>query len=528
MDGDIYAQPLFVSKAHVKGLPHNVVIVATMHNTVYAFDADKFYEKNQKVPPLWKRSLEPAVQTAESIDDWIGDCGQVSAGNILLNLGKEIGIVGTPVISIESQTVYLVTFTVLTSNQKREYQHFLHALDLVTGMDRRNVAAVKISVPGFTSRLQNQRAALLLTRNGIVYVAFGSYGDCGRYHGWIFAFDAQQLMQLPTVFNTTPADETTGGGIWQGGQGPSADDEGNIYVMSGNGDFNRQELDPTKKQNYGNSFIKLSWHLSVLDRFTPSNAEPLNGVDADLGSGGPLLLPDTNLLIGGGKEGKLYLLNRESMGGFDPKGDSRIVQSFQATTERCPQWTENWRKWPNEGCPEPAPAKNADGGYHHIHGSPVYWKSKDGTFIFVWGEADPLRRFKLIDGKFEPAGTSKVITPTRSMSGGMLSISADGTKNGIIWATHPTGCTCDPLIADCTMTKYWCDPNENVVPGTLRAMDASTSKQKSTLQELWNSDRDPKDKLGNVAKFTPVTIVNGKVYVATLSNKLVVYGPKVR
>jgi len=190
-----------------------------------------------------------------------------------------------------------------------------------------------------------------------------------------------------------------------------------------------------------------------------------------------------------------------------------------------PQWAENSYKWPNEGCPEPAPAKHADGGYHHLHGSPVYWKSRDGVFIYVWGEADTLRRFKFVDGKFKPDGASEVITPTRSMPGAMLSISADGAKNGIVWATHPTGCTCDPLTADCTMTKYWCDANENVVPGTLRAIDASTPKDKSTLKELWNSDRDPKDRLGNVAKFTPVTVANGKVYVATFSNKLVVYGP---
>jgi len=278
-------------------------------------------------------------------------------------------------------------------------------------------------------------------------VAFGSYADCGGYHGWIFAYDTQQLTQFPAAFNTTPADGRAGG-IWQAGQGPAADSVGNIYVISGNGDFDREKFDPTKTKNYGNSFIKLSPNLSMLDRFTPYNVESLNGVDADLGSGGPLLLPDTNLLIGGGKEGKLYLLNREKLGGFDPKGDAQIVQSFQATSGQCPQWAENWRKWPNEGCPEPAPAKHADGGYHHIHGSPVYWQSQNGAFLYVWGEADSLRRSKFDDGKFKPAGTSEVITPTRSMSGAMLSISANGASNGIVWATHPTGCTCDRLTAD--------------------------------------------------------------------------------
>src|ERR1700722_18710086 len=105
------------------------------------------------------------------------------------------------------------------------------------------------------------------------------------------------------------------------------------------------------------------------------------------------------------------------MGGFDPKGDTQVVQWFQATTGQCLQFAPNKAKWPNEGCPEPAPAKAADGGYHHIHGSPVYWRSEDGTFIYVWGEADTLRRFKFVDGKFKPAGRSEVITPTRNMAG---------------------------------------------------------------------------------------------------------------
>jgi outer membrane protein assembly factor BamB len=519
VDGDIYTQPLYVSKAHLKGMTHNVVIVATMHNTVYAFDADKFFDENgRKAPPLWKRSLEPAVQL-ESIEDWIADCGQEPARNIPLNMGKEIGIVGSPVISLENQTLYLVTFTAVTIDKKKEYQHFLHALDLLTGADRANAPAVKISATGFTSRLQNQRPGLLLTKgdHGGLYVAFGSYGDCGGFHGWIFGYDPQQWGQSPAVFNSTPGDATIRGGIWQAGQGPAADSAGNIYVMSGNGDFDSQKFDPSKKQDFGNSFIKLSPNLLVLDRFTPHNAKALNEVDGDLGSGGPLLIPGTNLLIGGGKEGKLYVLNRDNMGGFDPDRDG-IVQSFQATTGQCPQWAAHYSEWPKEGCPEPAPAKHADGGYHHIHGSPVYWKSRDGAFIYVWGEADTLRRFKFIDDKFKPEGTSEVTTPTRSMSGALLSISAQESRNGIVWATHPTGCICDPRTSDCTMTKYWCDANENVVPGTLRAMDAST------LKELWNSDRDRTDPLGNVAKFTPVTVANGKVYVATLSNKLVVYG----
>ena len=532
VDGDIYSQPLYVSKAHVKGLGHNLVIVATMRNTVYAFDADRFdSETRRNVSPLWKRSLEPSVKLIESMDDWTSDCGEESARNIPLNIRKEIGIVSTPVISIETRTLYVVSFTAVTSAEKREYQHYLHALDLLTGRDRKGLPAVRISASGFADRLQNQRAGLLLTKpnfhsaSGGLYVAFGSYGDCGAYHGWTFGYDPQRLTRFPTVFNTTPLDGTIGGGIWQGGQGPAADRDGNIYLMSGNGDFSL-EIAPTEKSNYGNSFIKLSPTLSVLDRFTPYNSQALNSVDADLGSGGPMLLPDSDLLIGGGKEGKLYLLNRANLGGFYPIGDNQIVQSFQATTGQCPQWAENFRKWPNEGCPEPAPAKHADGGYHHLHGSPVYWRSEDGIFIYVWGEGDALRRFKFVDGQFKADGKSQVMTPARSMPGATLSLSANGTHEGIIWAMHQTGCRCDPGQADCSMTRYWCDANENIVPGTLRALDAGTTANSSVLQELWNSDLDPRDKLGNVAKFAAVTVANGKVYAPTFSNKLVVYGPR--
>lgn len=502
VDGDIYGQPLYVPNLKVGTRMRNLVYVATMHNSVYAFDADEMGDGQ----PIWKTSLEPAVILHDNPDFCQNVCDVIR---------REIGIVSTPVISIPRQLLYVVTFT--GSNEK--YSHYLHALDLRTGAKK--FSEKRIAATGFNSMLQIQRAALLFA-NEIVYVAFASYGDCGDYHGWIFGF-TPELVQLRTVFNTTP--KGAEGGIWQAGQGPAADNDGNIYVMSGNGTFDRQNPPPTPP-NVGNSFIKLSRDLSVLDRFTPWNSDELNGVDGDLGSGGPLgplMLPGGQFLVGGGKEGKLYVLNRSKLGGFsdsEPEEKKRIFQSFQATPARCPGW--NMDNFPINNCGELSPAKHSS-GYHHIHGSPVSWSSSDGFFVYVWGEADKLRRFKWFNFKFEPSLTSDVTTPTRSMPGAMLSLSANGDDpaSGIIWASHPTGCQCSPLRDfKCTDPKNWCDANAGVFPGTLRAINAST------LKELWNSDQNAADKLGNVAKFAPVTVANGVVYVATFSNKLVVYGLK--
>jgi hypothetical protein len=414
VDGDIYAQPLYLQGVNTSKGPKNVVYVATMHNTVYAFDADTgaaFWQK--------PRSLEPSVQLDGNSD---------FCQNVHDVVQKEIGIIGTPVISIQNNALYVVAFT---GTKKEEYSYYLHALDLLTGAEKFN-GPKRIAADGFNSYLQMQRAALLLA-NGIVYVAFGSYGDCNDdvknvpFHGWLFGYEAKSLWQVPTVFNTTPNGGQ--GGIWQAGQGPAADDAGNIYVMSGNGGFDESQ----HKVAVGNSFIKLQKFLLMTDRFTPWNSKYLSDNDLDLGSGGPLLLPGTDLLIGGGKEGKLYLLRRSNLGGFSStqaEEEKRIVQEFQATTEKCTKF--NADLWPNDPCPEPAPAVNSQGGYHHIHGSPVYWDtpvSLGGPFLYIWGEADRLRRFRFDKdkGRFDTTAVTspaRIITPNQEHAGrGALAVS---------------------------------------------------------------------------------------------------------
>lgn len=249
----------------------------------------------------------------------------------------------------------------------------------------------------------------------------------------------------------------------------------------------------------GDAFVKLAPDLSVTDWFSPWNTQDLSRADADLGSGGALVLPDSGLIVGGGKQGKLYVLDPGNLGKFcptckDPDGDTNVRQWFQATGTKKGN--------------QPPPAGSGSAGGHHIHGSPVYWRSRGGgARVYVWGEADWLRAFQFDGAKFSevPIDISNVITPPASMPGAMLSVTANGDQDGtgIVWASHPT-----------TLNA-----NQAVVPGMVRAIDAS-----DLTRELWNSTMKARDDVGFMAKFAPPTVVNGKVYMATFSNKVCVYG----
>jgi len=252
--------------------------------------------------------------------------------------------------------------------------------------------------------------------------------------------------------------------------------------------------------DFGCSFLKLDQDLHLADWFTPFNFASLNRGDNDVGSSGPVLVPNTPWLIGGGKEGKLYVLDTtgpHTMGEFHPTTD-QVVQSFQAT-----------------GLPRPRPGGLLEAppqGTHHIHGSPVYWQGPKGAWVYIWPENDWLRAYHLKGNKFDthPISLSSVTDP-RGMPGGILSLSADGSKagTGIVWATHSDVAE----DADHGATQH-------IAPGILRAFDAS-----DLSRELWNSNLDkPRDDLGNFAKFSPPIVANGKVFVATFSGHLNVYG----
>lgn len=473
VDGQVYAQPLYLPQVPLPGAgQRNVVYVATMHNSVYAFDADD----PAAAAPLWHVSLGPSAPLP---DPEIGPTGY-------RDIAVEVGVISTPVIDVERHVLYVLAFT----KDQQGHHHTLHALDLSTGQETAGgPVRLAATVPGtgdgsvggsiaFTSKRQLQRAALTLA-GGRVYAAFASYGDRSPYHGWVFAFDAATLA--PTaVYVTTPG--TGLGGIWQAGQGPAVDDAGFLYLITGNGGFRPDGSE------LGDSIVKLTPDLTVADWFSPFNNAALNAADADLGSAGPLLLPGTGLLLGGGKEGKFYLLDTAAMGHFQAGSDSQIVQSFFVVPP--------------------------DRASHHIHGGAVYWDFPGGPWVYVWPENAFLRAYRFTGGLLQttPASTSTTTDPTGvpggapGMPGGMLSVSADGgdADSGLLWASHP----------------YRENANQAVVEGVLRVYRAA-----DLTQELWNSKLNPaRDDVGSFAKFVPPTVAGGKVYLATFSKQLHVYG----
>jgi hypothetical protein len=463
VDGQIYAQPLCVPNVSIPNQgTHNVVYVATMHNGVYAFDADD----PEASAPLWRVNLGPSVPWQDT-------------ATLYPDINSEVGITSTPVIDVPSKTLYLVAKT----KENNSYIQRLHALDIATGMEKPgSPVLIQASLTGSGDGSLNGTISLdplkqlnrpgLLLLDDVVYIAFGSHGDVDPYHGWVLGYSATTLQQV-TAYNTTRTG--TRAGIWQGGQGLAADASGHIYLMTGNGTFDYN----TGGANLGNSFVKLATPggLSVVDWFTPHNQDYLNEYDLDLGSTGPVLLPGTSLLLGGGKEGVLYLLDARNMGHFQVGSDSQIVQSFKVTTGL-------------------------------IYGSPVYWNSPDhGPLVYIWGENDSLKAFQLVNGRLQttPLATSTMTLPN-GRPGGMLSLSANGNTagSGIVWASHPLNASA----------------HHATVAGILRAFDAS-----DVSKELWNSKQDPIcNDSGSFAKFCPPTVANGKVYLATFSNQLVVYG----
>ena len=467
VSGHVYAQPLYVSGLNIPGKGvRNVLFIATMHNDIYAFDAD---DPMQTSTPLWNVNLGPSVPLP---DPNIGKaCGNYN------DIKIEIGILSTPYIDLSSKTIYLVVKT----KEGAQYIDRIHALDITTGAEKNgspkiiqgNVNGTGVGgtngVIPFISVNENQRSSLVVS-NGIVYVAYAGYCDTPPYHGWIFGYDANDLSQR-IIFNSTPNGDE--GGIWMSGQGPAVDANGDLYVITGNGAFNAATKD------YGDCFLRLRPNgntLDVVDYFSPFNQAALDKDDIDLGSDGALLIPGTNLVTGSGKEGILYLLNRDNLGKFNSTQDT-CLQRFKIFNG-------------------------------HMHGSTVYWSDFAGTGLtYWWSEYDRLKATRLNNGLYNQTPVALgPQAPNQGMPGAMLSISANGTTAGssILWATIPT-------IEDA---------NHGTVDGMLRAFDAA-----DVSRELWNSEQlTSRDRLGKFAKFCSPTIANGKVYASTFSNKVVVYG----
>src|SRR5271156_5451346 len=449
VDGSIVGQPLYVPGVQLpNGTTHNVVYVATQHDSVFAFDADNNLGANAN--PLW------TVNYPKSVPD---DAANYGCGGVSYIEG---GLMGRPVIDPTTNTLYAVAETLVTG----QYYFTLHALDITSGAEKFG-GPVTISatvqtgagIINFTAAYQMQRPALLLL-NGAVYIGFGSNGgDAYSYHGWLLAYSASTLQQLG-VFITTP--QGMKGSLWGSGGGPAADDEGFIYVSTANGTFDYS----AGGSDFGDSLLKLSTvqnGFTVQDYFTPYNQLILDDSDVDLGSGGLMVLPDQSgayphELVGGGKQGTLYLVDRDAMGEYN-EAEDMVVQEF----------------------PEITPS---------IKTVPAYWNGN----VYLAGQKDYIKMFPLSAGSLpsQPAQQTSILFNDRGPS---ISISANGTTNGILWAMlHGT-----PV---------------------LYAFDAT-----NLSSELYDTTQAAKlrDRILSTSRFVVPTVVNGKVYVGGL-NELYVFG----
>ena len=485
VDGAVYAQPLWVANLTIGAAQHNIIIVATQHDSVYAFDAD-----SNAIPcvPLWRANLLDSAHggTAGEASVASGSGGLVGSG--FGDIAPEVGVTGTPVIDLTSSTLYVVSKSAI-ANLPSFFQR-LHALNLTNGNERTGSPVSidsSINVPGtgdgslnaqvaFDPRNEHQRPGLALV-NGIVYIAWASHEDHDPYHGWVIGFNAATLAQVPNaVFNTTPNHVGTvtysRGGIWMSGGAPAADSAGNLYFLTGNGTFDAD----SGGSNYGDSTMKLSTTsgLTVVDWFTPADQASLDGADSDHGSGGAAILVDQpaspvqHLVIGGGKEGNLFLLNRDVMGNYGGStnpANSKAIQIFSVG--------------------------------NGIFSTSAFWNNS----LYIAPAGGPLQAylFNTSTGKFNTgSATSSAISFL--FPGATPSISASSASaNGIVWATDSS--------QYCTTQSPGCNA------AVLHAFDAT-----NLSTELWNSSQVTTDKAGFAVKFTVPTVANGKVYIGTRGN----------
>jgi hypothetical protein len=443
VDDQLYTQPLLLTNVKIGGGWHDVVYVTTVNNSVYAFDANDA----NATSPLWHVNFG----TPASVHDADFGCTDINGS---------MGIVGTPVINAEKNTLYVVSLT----KAGGKFEQRLHALDVATGADLPRSPTV-IRAPDFDPLMQNQRPALFLSA-GNVYIGYSSHCDKGPYHGFLLGYGATSLKQVG-VFNSSPGGE--GASIWQSGQAPAVDDRGNIYFVTGNGSWNGIT-------QFSESFIKLDPHMHLVDWFTPTNHFQLDKDDNDLDSSGATLIPGTHLVVGGGKEGVLYLINTEHFGRL---GDEHAEQHFPITSS-------------------------------HLH-SVVYWRSaRNGGLIYLWGQRDKARVYRFHGERLDEAPVMTRPERNEGHPGAMLSLSANGDRDGILWAAiHATG-----------------DSWDESRPGILHAYDAD-----DISHELWNSlENRSRDDCNNYSKMAPPTVANGKVYLASFGTKnigtgqLCVYG----
>ena len=475
VDGQIYAQPLYLSGITVNGATHNVVFVETENDSVYAFDADTNGGTNST--PLWYASMLSTAHGAAA------GAATIPSTTIGYDIQPQIGITSTPVIDPVSGTLYLVSAAIENGSAVQR----LHALDVTTGLEKfGGPTVITASVPGtgngsvngtltFDPLWQNQRAGLLLL-NGIVWLGFGSHNDNGPWHGWVIGYNAATLQQTG-AYCVSP--NGTGGGIWMAGDGLPADQLdpvnhpfGRMFIPTGNGDYTAT-TPYTNNMDYGDSQLDLDLTNgvpTVTDEFTTYQQAALDGEDEDVASGGLMILPTQttgsypHLAVQAGKIGSLYLLNRDNLGGYNTTAD-QIVQEQPYAVGNVGVWS-----------------------------TPAYWNGS----VYYWGQFDYLKSFTLANGLLST-------TPTKSSEeykypGATPSISANGTSQGIVWSVQ---------------TDAYLTPGPAILMAHLASNVATTLYSSAT-----NAGRDG---AGNAVKFAVPTVVNGKVYVSSAS-EVDIYG----
>ena len=449
VEGEIFAQPLYVPNVTINGAVHNVVYVATEHDMVYAFDADSNTGINAQ--PLWQTSfLSSGVTTVSS--------------NLCADITPEYGVTGTPVIDRSMNALYVVAETL--ENGGTSYVKKLHALDITTGAEKAGspiVISASVTVPGqstvtFDTEEENQRPALLLY-NGVVYIGFGSHCDGGGWRGWIlgYSYNGSSFSKVFVFCDEPSSVNGRGAGIWMSGQGLAMDAGSNLFFTTGNGQFDTNTTPPI---NYGDAVIRLdlSQGPTVQDYFVPMDEAARNTGDADVGAGGVLLLPDQSgpnphLLVQAGKNSTAFVLDRDNLGKFSPSSNN-IVQTLSVCC--------------------------------NFFGSPVYFNGK----VYLWMVGDVIKAYTLTNGTLSTSPTDQG-SVFFNFPGATPSISANGTSNGILWALQE-------------------DAYKAGGPAVLYAYNPSNLSAGFLYNSNQNSSR---DNPGGAIKFAVPTVANGKVYV---------------
>jgi hypothetical protein len=467
VDSAVYTQPLWIPNLTIASAKHNVVVVATQNDGLFAFDADT---NSTPCTPLWHANLIDSAHGGNSGETSVPSSGTGAlVGSGYGDIEPEAGVTGTPVIDLSTNTLYVVSKSVIASGPS--FYQRLHAIDLLTGNEKfSGPVTIAATYPGtgdggttttFVAREENQRPGLALV-NGVVYIAWSSHEDHAPYYGWVIGYHANDLSQA-SVFNDAP--NAGLGGIWMSGGAPAADSSGNLYLITGNANFDATSSS-APNTDYGDSFLKLTGGLAVSQYFTPSDQSTDNSQDSDFGSGGATILVDlpangsnpTHLVLGGGKDGSLYVLNRDKMGGL---GDSNAWQ--QVTLP------------------------------HPIFATGAFWNSN----FYIATAYESLQAFSLSASTAKLTQAPNVSSAHFGFPGASPSVSSKpDNSNGIVWALD--------------VGQYCTSQSPGCGPAVLHAYDAG-----NLATEFWNSTQGTGNAAGNAVKFTVPTVANGHVYIGT-------------